>query len=159
MIISIKRILFPTDFSEPAKEAQLYAMALAEKFGAELHLLHVIPPLIPYPDAAFPYALPQSETELQIGAANQRWAKEVDSAWSQQHVVVHSTVMGLAVDEILSYAKEQEIDLLVVGTHGHTGLSRLLIGSVAEKLVRISLCPVLTVHPKGHQFLVNEEAS
>ena len=79
--------------------------------------------------------------------------------WSQQHVVVHSTVMGLAVDEILSYAKEQEIDLLVVGTHGHTGLSRLLIGSVAEKLVRISLCPVLTVHPKGHQFLVNEEAS
>jgi len=159
MIISIKRILFPTDFSEPAKEAQLYAMALAEKFGAELHLLHVIPPLIPYPDAAFPYALTQSETELQIGAANQRLAKEVDSAWSQQHVVVHSTVMGLAVDEILSYAKEQEIDLLVVGTHGHTGLSRLLIGSVAEKLVRISLCPVLTVHPKGHQFLVNEEAS
>ena len=79
MIISIKRILFPTDFSEPAKEAQLYAMALAEKFGAELHLLHVIPPLIPYPDAAFPYALPLSETELQIGAANQRLAKEVDS--------------------------------------------------------------------------------
>jgi universal stress protein A len=154
MIISMKRILFPTDFSEPAKEAQQYAMALAERFGAELHLLHVIPMVIPYPDAASPFVLPQEELQLQIESADKRLIDELDPAWSMQHPVVHSAVVGLAVDEILNYVKEREIDLIVVGTHGHTGLTRLLIGSVAEKLVRVANCPVLTVHPTGHQFLV-----
>jgi universal stress protein A len=154
MIISIKRILFPTDFSEPAKEAQQYAMALTGRFGAELHLLHVVPVMIPFPDAASPYVLPEREMQLQVDAADKRLANELDSAWAEQHVVVHSAVMGLAVDEILNYVKEHEIDLIVLGTHGHTGLARLLIGSVAEKLVRVASCPVLTVHPKGHQFLV-----
>lgn len=154
MIISLKRILFPTDFSEPAKEAQLYAMALADRFGAELHLLHVVPIVIPFPDAASPYVLPEKEMAIQVESAKQHLINAVDPDWARSHVVVQTAVMGLAVDEILSYTKDNEIDLIVVGTHGHTGLTRLLIGSVAEKLVRVATCPVLTVHPKGHQFLV-----
>lgn len=154
MIISLKRILFPTDFSEPAKEAQQYAMALADRFGAELHLLHVVPVVIPFPDAASPYVLPEREMEIQVETAKTRLTEILDSTWAKDHVIVASAVMGLAVDEILNYTKENEIDLIVVGTHGHTGLTRLLIGSVAEKLVRVASCPVLTVHPKGHQFLV-----
>ena len=154
MIISIKRILFPTDFSEPAREAQLYAQALAERFGAELHLLHVVPMVVPYPDAASPYIMPETEMQVQVEAADNRLRDLLDPVWSKKHPVVHSAVMGLAVDEILDYAKKQDVDLIVVGTHGHTGLTRLLIGSVAEKLVRIATCPVLTVHPTGHQFLV-----
>ena len=155
MIISIKRILFPTDFSEPAREAQLYAQALAERFGAELHLLHVVPMVVPYPDAASPYIMPETEMQVQVEAADNRLRDLLDPVWSKKHPVVHSAVMGLAVDEILDYAKKQDVDLIVVGTHGHTGLTRLLIGSVAEKLVRIATCPVLTVHPTGHQFLVD----
>ena len=57
-------------------------------------------------------------------------------------------VVGFPVEEIMKYANDHNIDLLVVGTHGHTGLAHLLMGSVAEKLVRLSTCPVLTVHPK-----------
>ena len=155
MIISLKRILFPTDFSEPAQEAQQYAMSLADRFGAELHLLHVVPIVIPFPDAASPYIMPEQEMATQVEAAKKHLIDVVSPEWISGHVVKQTAVMGLAVDEILTYTKENEIDLIVVGTHGHTGLTRLLIGSVAEKLVRVASCPVLTVHPKGHQFLVD----
>ena len=158
MIISIRRILFPTDFSEPANEAKQYAISLADRFGAELHLLHVVPLVVPYPDAASPWIMAENEMQRQVEAADKRLANELDSTWSQQHAVVHNAVMGLAVDEILSYAKEHKIDLIVVGTHGHSGLARLLIGSVTEKLVRSASCPVLTVHPNGHQFLIDPAA-
>ncbi|WP_373651316.1 universal stress protein [Schlesneria sp. DSM 10557] len=154
MKIAIRRILFPTDFSAPAKEAQLYAMSLADRFGAELHLLHVVPLVIPYPDASFPWVVPEKEMQLQVDAAQQHLVKELDPEWAKDHTVVYKAVMGLAVDEILGYVKEHEIDLIVVGTHGHSGLARMLIGSVAEKLVRTSSCPVLTVHPTGHQFVI-----
>ena len=110
--------------------------------------------MIPYPDAASPFILPEREMQLQVELADKRLVSELDATWREKHVIAHSAVMGLAVDEILNYAHEHEIDLIVVGTHGHSGLARLLIGSVAEKLVRVANCPVLTVHPKGHQFLV-----
>ncbi len=155
MLISIRRILFPTDFSEPANHAKQYAMAVAERFGAELHLLHVVPLVMPYPDIGSPWVMPESEMEYQVDAAGAHLANELDPKWAASHATARSAVMGFAVDEILKYAAEKEIDLIVVGTHGHTGLSRLLIGSVAEKLVRVAKCPVLTVHPQGHQFLVD----
>lgn len=155
MMISIRHILFPTDFSEPAREAQQYAIALADQFNAGLHLLHVVAPITAYPDTASPWFNPETEINLQIDAANKRLAVELDSQWAEKNGATHSTVMGFAVDEILKYAAEHEIDLIVVGTHGQTGLSRLLIGSVSEKLVRMANCPVLTVHPKGHQFLID----
>ena len=154
MIITMSRILFPTDFSESSKTAQQYAIALADRFGAELHLMHVVPPLVPYPDVASPWVMPESEVKYQIDAADQRLRREITSPWLESYAPKYVTVSGFAVDEILKYAADQKIDLIVVGTHGHTGLSRLLIGSVAEKLVRTANCPVLTVHPKGHQFLI-----
>ena len=66
---------------------------------------------------------------------------------------IRHVTIGFPIEEIMKYAGEHDIDLIVVGTHGHTGLSHLLLGSVAEKLVRLATCPVLTVHPKGHQFV------
>ena len=154
MMISIRRILFPTDFSEPAREAQQYAVALAERFGAELHLLHIVAPVMPYPDASSPWVMPEKEVKLQIAAADQRLSVELDPKWTSQHNAKHATVTGFAVDEILKYAEANQIDLIVLGTHGHTGLSRFLIGSVTEKVVRLAKCPVLTVHPHAHQFLI-----
>lgn len=154
MMISINRILFPTDFSASAKKAQQYAVALSERFGSELHLIHVVPPMIPYPDAASPYLLPMEDNQKQVELADQHLRRELEPAWVTRHNPKFVTVSGFAVDEILKYANETNVDLIVVGTHGHTGLSRMLIGSVAEKIVRTASCPVLTVHPKGHQFVI-----
>ena len=157
MLISIRRILFPTDFSEPAKEAQKYAMTLADRFEAELHLMHVVPEVaMPLPDSSTSWTLSAADLKLQVDAAEKRLLQELGSDWAEEHRTVHTAVVGNAVEEIVKYAKQHEIGLVVVGTHGRTGLSHLLLGSVAEKLVRLATCPVLTVHPQGHQFLIDD---
>ncbi|WP_010587731.1 universal stress protein [Schlesneria paludicola] len=149
MMIGIRRILLPTDFSEPSLQAAKYAMALAHQFDAELHLLHVVSQVMPYTDDSSSWVLPANETQEQLEAAEQRLLKSViDLEWTATHRVVHKTVVGFTVDEILAYAKENQIDLIVVGTHGYTWLAHTLIGSVAEKLVRAAHCPVLTIHPQ-----------
>lgn len=151
MIVSIRRILFPTDFSGPAKGAQKYAATLAEKFGAELHALNVVPEMIlPATDSYTVWTLPEGGMKAQVDAA----AKQLDAEMGPASTAIRRVTVGFPVEEIMKYADDQEIDLIVVGTHGHTGLSHLLMGSVAEKLVRLATCPVLTVHPKGHQFVV-----
>lgn len=150
MIVSIRRILFPTDFSEPARIAQKYAQALAEKFGAELHVMNVVPEIIlPATDAYMVWTLPEGGMKAQVEAGERQLLTELgpDSA------AIRFVTVGFPVEEIMKYAGDHEIDLIVVGTHGHTGLSHMLLGSVAEKLVRLATCPVLTVHPKGHQFV------
>lgn len=161
MFVSIHRILFPTDFSEPAMEAQKYAMALADRFGAELHLLHVVAPEVamPLPDSTTSWMLPATDLKLLVETAEKRLLQELGSGWTEGCRTKHTAVVGNAVEEIVKYAKEHEIELIVIGTHGRTGLSHLLLGSVAEKLVRLATCPVLTVHPQGHQFLIDETPS
>lgn len=148
-MIQIKRILSPTDFSAPAKEAQAYAMAMADEFGAQLHLLHVVPLVIPFPDAAAPFVVPEGEMQAQVDAAEARLIGELPPEWTQKHDVVTTAIVGLAMDEIARYINDHSIDLLVLGTHGHTGLAHLLMGSVAENLVRTANCPVLTVRPRS----------
>ena len=151
MTISVRRILVPTDFSEPAAEAKAYATALADRLGAELHVLHVVvPPVIPFPDSASSWTMPATGLRSEVEEAKKLLREEIATS-SEEQRVVSQVVTGFAVDEIVNYAEKQDIDLIVVGTHGLTGLSHLLIGSVAEKLVRTSTCPVLTVHPKGHR--------
>ena len=157
MNVSIRRILFPTDFSAPAKEAQKYAMAFADRFGAELHLMHVVPDIaMPLPDSTTSWTLPAADMKLQVEAAEKQLSLELGPEWIERHRVVCKAVVGFAVEEIVEYAKKHDIELIVIGTHGRTGLSHLLLGSVAEKLVRLATCPVLTVHPQGHQFLIDD---
>jgi len=153
MDVSIQRILFPTDFSEPAKQAQEYAKALAHHFDAELHLLHVLQPLLLNPHPATPWLTAENEMRLQMDLADQRLGRELCQEWSQQHRTVCTTVVGFSIEEILKYVNVHKIDLIVMGTHGHTGLSHFVMGSVAEKVVRTANCPVMTVHPHGHQFV------
>lgn len=154
MNVKINRILFPTDFSPPAQQALQYATALTERFQAELHVMHVIAPLpVALPDATTSWTIPESTQDILLEQARQRLADLIGPKWTDQHRTVFVTEVGFAVDEIVRYAKHEGIDLIVVGTHGHSGFSRLLLGSVAEKLVRIADCPVLTVHPTGHQFV------
>lgn len=156
MPIDVRRILFPTDFSTPARYAQQYAVALAEQFGAELHVLHVISPLsAQYPDTTAIWALPPIDAEVDTWAARESLAAELAEVVKTNIVAVQAVSIGFAIDEILKYVKRHAIDIVVIGTHGRTSLARLLLGSVAEKLVRTCDCPVLTVHPSGHQFVID----
>ncbi|MEX2287906.1 MAG: universal stress protein [Planctomycetaceae bacterium] len=154
-MIQLKRILLPTDFSENSKLGVAYACALAEQFGSELHLLHVVQDLVamvPEPGLAFPP--PGDYVREMEEAARAALAQIPDASWAAGKTVVRVTRQGPPFLEIVRYAKEQAIDLIVMGTHGRSGLAHVLMGSVAERVVRKAPCPVLTVRPKGHQFVM-----
>ncbi len=149
--MSISRILLPTDFSEPALAATNYALELAKQFGAELHLLHVIED----PIAALPMfdSCPvPSGTELEEYAKTrlENWILPDDAAEVQ---IQTRWAHGTPFVNIVQDAREHDIDLIVVGTHGHGLVAHILMGSTAERVVQKAQCPVLTVRPDGHQFI------
>ena len=157
-MVVLKRILFPTDFSDCAARAKLMAHELCAQFSAELHLLHVIHDLsVEVPEFGMGLAFPayvenigSHRKEMQQKAL-QSLESDVGASWRKQHGVVLGTRIGVPSAEILRYAGEHEIDLIVVGSHGRTGLTHVLLGSVAEKVVRKSPCPVLTVRPSAEK--------
>jgi len=147
MPMSIRKILVPTDFSPAAKQALSHACDLAEKYEAALHILHVV--LEPFPIAGADAALirpNESVAHLIQKAELDLAANTKDLRLASGCRPVCSVVVGYPIEEILKYATNSQIDLIALGTHGHRGLSHLLLGSVAEKLVRMATCPVLTVH-------------
>ena len=156
MNVDIHRILFPTDFSPSAQQAQNYACALAEKFSAELHALHVVPDPLTVLGSEGSWILPDDSVPRLVHDAELELAVRMEAALTGDLTVIRSVHVGKPVHAIIDYAKEHEIDLIVISTHGHTGLSHLLLGSIAEKIVRLATCPVLTVHPKDHPFRMNE---
>jgi nucleotide-binding universal stress UspA family protein len=153
-MIDLKRILIPTDFSKYSQSALKYAAALAEKFGAELHLLHVVQNiglLIPDMVNVTPPVLPSSE---QMGSAVREALARVVKENALDKLPVQIEVReGTPFYEIIQFAKDKDIDLIVMGTHGHTGLAHMLLGSVTEKVVRKAPCPVLTVRHPEHEFV------
>jgi nucleotide-binding universal stress UspA family protein len=155
-MISIKKVLFPTDFSDCAKTAEAYAWALTEQFQAELHVLNVLADalmLMPEPGSAL--SLPQNYLLDLKQEAERALDKVLPDAAKSGRKVVRILRMGNPYAEIVQYAEEIETDLIVVGTHGRGAFAHLLLGSVAEKVVRKAHCPVLTVRPAGHQFVTN----
>ncbi len=154
-MINLKRILWPTDFSENSRLAGVYACALAEQFGSELHLLHVVEDvltMIPEAGMTFP---PPNEYQPKLRASAEKALSQLPDANSAlRKTAVRHVRNGHPFVEIVRYAKEAEIDMIVVGTHGRTGLVHVLLGSIAEKVVRKAPCPVLTVRPQTHQFVM-----
>ena len=153
-MIQLARILLPADFSEFSSEATNYACAFAEQFDAELHLLHVLE--IHHsttPDLAMGLALPSRIKESRE-AVEKALENVLDSKWAEGRKVVKATAEGPPFLEIIRYAKQHDVDLIVMGTHGRSALVHVLMGSVAEKVVRKAPCPVLTVRPEGHQFIM-----
>ncbi len=145
-MIELKKILVPTDFSDYSKFALKYACELAGRFEADLHVLHVLQDLVamvPEPGMAFP--LPGDYMAELKESSERALSKLIDSAELSDTNVVRETREGPPFLEIIRYAKENNIDLIVMGTHGRTGLAHALLGSVAEKVVRKAPCPVLTV--------------
>ena len=144
----IKRILFATDFSDPSENAQKYACDLASQTGAELHLLHVVVPLaVPAMGAPSVGYIEDSEAiSASVKESEHDLEALLDQEWRSSHRVVSAVIVGTPVFEILKYSKDNQIDMIVMGTYGRTGLTHLLMGSVAENVVRKAHCPVLTVH-------------
>lgn len=154
MTIRLRKIMVPTDFSPYSAAAKSYACELAVKFGAELHLLHTLEHRYSLtPEFGLGFAMPTQISESKA-AAEKALSEFLDSGWSKSGKVISKVLEGSPKVEIVRYAREENIDLIVISTHGRTGLSQMLVGSVAESVVRTSSCPVLTVRPQGHQFVM-----
>lgn len=152
-MLNIDRILVPTDFSEHAQQALAYARALAAAYGARIELLHIIE------EAAFPafYALGADamygevpDLEERARAALQRLA---DERLAGERGVSCHVRKGRAAGEIAGLAEDGDVDLIVIASHGLTGLERLMMGSVAEKVVRLAPCPIFVVKSFGRSLL------
>lgn len=151
MSVTIERILCPVDFSEHGIRALRYAVALAAPRAAAIRLLHVVE----VPDALFadfdgevipPVLLRQFQDE-----ASRSLEQTAESLRRSHENVSHCLAVGRPFAEIVQVARDWQADLIVMPTHGRTGLEHVLIGSVAEKVVRKSPCPVLTVPgDRGH---------
>ena len=139
----VKSILVPTDFSEPSDAALQYATGLAQTFGAQLYLLHV------------PGRTGENlETNFPIGRFETVARERLDTFLSPEAVMrlrpEYALRIGTPAEEIVRYADARNIDLIVMGTHGRTGVAHVVMGSVAEQVIRTAPCPVLLVrHPKG----------
>lgn len=155
-MINIDKVLVPTDFSDFSKPAMTYACAMAARFSSELHLLHVCPEpamLVPEAGGIGVAGVIVETDEIEASALAQLQQLPGDD-WENNREIHRETRVGSAFYEIINYAKEHDIDLIVIGSHGRSGLMHLLMGSVAENVVRKAPCPVLTVKPDGHQFVM-----
>lgn len=152
--ITLRHILVPTDFSECSTVALRYGLALAERFGAHLHLLHVVQSPFDQPWSVEVYAVSQADFETTARAqSDARLARLVAEADRPPGAVSCVTTIGAPCPAIVAYAKEAPVDLIVMGTHGRGAVAHLLIGSVAENVVRRAPCPVLTVRHPEHEFV------
>jgi universal stress protein A len=141
----LKKILVPVDFSEPSRKALHYAISLAKPFKAEILLVHVVESVLPPPDAVI------VESAALAAALNEEAAKRL-SEWrkkaASQAKVQEVLLTGTPYREIVDTAGQSKTDLIVLGTHGRTGLTRLLIGSTAERVMHQAPCPVLVVRER-----------
>lgn len=151
----IQRILVPTDFSPHSEHAADYAAMLADGFQAKIDLLHVIEP--------FPYSVTDTLTVINHGEAlktiasslldNARTRLEQSGATVDGHLT-----RGVPYEEILDWARKKRVDLIVMGTRGRTGVGHFLLGSVADRVVHLAPCPVLTMTAaKGRSRFVRRQ--
>jgi nucleotide-binding universal stress UspA family protein len=149
----IKSIMVPIDFSEYSKNAFKYAIDFAKLFNAKMYLIYVVEPIIYPADFSMgQVAIPSADIDLQTRANEEliNLAKTIGSGLQIETIIK----TGKPFFEIIESAKEKDVDLIIIATHGHTGVEHLLFGSTAEKVVRKAPCPVLTLREpiKGFQY-------
>jgi universal stress protein A len=153
-MIDLQRILVPTDFSDHSHNALRYGVALAEKFGAELHLLHVIQDLAVYQPDSVTVGPPMAPPVAALTAAARVALQKLIEDHRLEDFHARADVLeGPPVEAIVDYAYEHNIDLIVIATHGRGWLAHFLLGSVAEKVVRKAPCPVMAVHLPEREFV------
>ena len=151
--IKIHRILVPIDFSEHSKNALKYAIPFARQFKASIDLIYIVEPAIYPADFSFgQVGFPNVENELSTRGDKELAAlikKEISGKVKARKIVR----TGKPFYEINQYAQEERIDLIIIATHGHSGMEHILFGSTAEKVVRKAPCPVLVVRTGEHEFV------
>jgi nucleotide-binding universal stress UspA family protein len=151
--INIQRILVPIDFSEHSKNALKYAIPFAQRFKASIDLIYVVEPTIYPADFSFgQIGFPNVEEELRTSGSDELenlMKKEIAGKVVSRKIVR----TGKPFYEINQYALEEKISLIIIATHGHTGMEHILFGSTAEKVVRKAPCPVLVVRSGEHEFV------
>ena len=155
-MIALKKILVPTDFGEAADAALNYARALARNFGASIDVLHVADDVSSrmFAGEVFMAMPPTLQKDVEDMARKQLDARLIDNdpdPLPVRPIVLSSNAPALT---IVNYAKETGTDLIVMGTHGRGAMAHLLMGSVAERVVRLAGCPVLIVRHPEHEFVV-----
>ncbi|MHC5110885.1 MAG: universal stress protein [Planctomycetota bacterium] len=151
---AIKRILFPTDFSDVSLAALPNALEHAERYDAEFHCVHVIDDAYQYWGALGPESIPVGPPpEAVKELAEKQMSELVDSRLANlPHPAVTEILTGRPFSEIIAYAREQEIDLIVMATHGRGALAHMLLGSTTELVVRKAPCAVLIIRWREHKF-------
>jgi len=152
-MIKIDKILFPTDFSEHSEHAFGYALSFAKEYGARLYVLHVIED-IQYLANAYMFDVPVMPSFADIEQSRLQEMQEfIERVITDPSIKIEKSIKrGRPFIEIIKTAREEEIDLIVIATHGRSGFEHVLFGSVAEKVVRKSPCPVLSIRMPGHEF-------
>lgn len=152
-MLAIDRILAPTDFSPHAECAVRFACELAARFDAQLHLLHVLSDVaVPAgPDPMLIATMPPEYYREQEERSKQALERLVRDDWPRPREVVAEVRWGDPIDQIHGYAKDRQIDLVAIATHGRTGLAHVLLGSVAERIIREASCPVLTIRENSNR--------
>ncbi len=150
----IKKILVPIDFSDYSKNALKYATQFAKQFNAKIYLIYVVEPMIYPADFSMgQVAIPSTDIDLHSRAEEElkKLSKDIINSNSQVEILIKT---GKPFVEIIEAASANDIDLIIIATHGHTGVEHLLFGSTAEKVVRKAPCPVLTLREpvKGFQY-------
>jgi nucleotide-binding universal stress UspA family protein len=148
-MVEIKKILYPTDFSDPSAYALTYAIEMAKKYDAELELLHVMLDETQMVSFYLPQVTVKSLANDMEEGAKAKLEEFVQNTSGLSDIKYSCTMIkGIADEEIIKRAEENDVDLIVIGTHGRTGFEHVLFGSTAEKVVRRSPCPVLSVRSK-----------
>jgi len=147
---NVRTVLAPIDFSDASQDAVRHARELALTYGAKMTLLHAVEEAA-YPSAYGIEAAPLPGDDV-VGRVEQSLAEMAESEIGYEHVTVEAT-LGYAPSAILNHAETEDVDLIVIATHGRTGLDRMLLGSVAERVVRRAPCPVFVVKSFGKSLL------
>ncbi len=154
-MIELKRILAATDFSEYGATAVRYACEFANAFSAELDLLNVVePPAAAYSEFGIGYLGVEGIEEDLKNAAAAALNAVPDPPWQDKLMVTRTVLVGTPFIEIVRHARDRDVDLIVIGTHGRGAIAHMLMGSTAEKVIRKAPCPVLTVRAGQHEFVM-----
>ena len=152
--VSLKKILVPQDFSEYSLHALKYAVTFAELFKSELIVLHIVEPIVYPADFSFgQVSIPAMEEEIRKHSEeqlNELVEREIPAAIKATPIIR----VGKPFIEIVEVAKGENADLIVISSHGRTGMDHVLFGSTADKVVRKAPCPVLTIRPHEHEFVL-----
>ena len=147
MLKNVKKILVPVDFSDNSQKVFMAAVNVAEKFGAEIVCIFVVQSFEDYSGFFVPHMpVVQFQEEMQV-SAQRKMSDFLEDNLPDGLAGSSKVVVGDVGEEIVAFAAQEKIDMIVMGTHGYKGLERVLFGSVAEQVVKTASCPVLTVNP------------